>query len=290
VNKFIYLSFNLILMQHTTYDNQNKKGQFIFSQSWTGFREPIAVICHFHGQSDHSSRFAHVAQFFVEHNIDFFAADLIGHGHSAGARGHVLNFNEYLETVDMLLHDVQKRYPAKPVFIYGHSMGGNVVINHAFANKQKVAGYIATSPWIRLAFEPPAWKVALGKTVKSIIPALLQPTGLNPAFISHDNAVVEKYKQDKLVHGKISASGFFEILTNGKLILERADQLHYPMLIIHGTDDKLTDHTASREFAAMRPDLITFKEFPGLYHEMHNEPEKEEIFNTILQYILNKIQ
>lgn len=277
-------------MQHTTYDNRNKKGQYIFTQSWTGAREPIAVICQFHGQSDHSARFAHVAQFFVEHNIDFFAADLLGHGQSSGARGHISSFDEYLETVDMLVQDVKHRYPGKPIFIYGHSMGGNIVINHAFKNTDKIAGYIATSPWIRLAFAPPVWKVALGKAVKSILPGLQQPTGLNPTFIAHDKAVVDKYMNDKLVHGKISTTAFFEVLTHGKAILEKADQLHYPLLLLHGTADKLTDHTASVEFAAMRPDLITFKGFPGLYHEMHNEPEKEEIFNAILQFILSKIQ
>ncbi|MFZ1634787.1 MAG: lysophospholipase [Chitinophagales bacterium] len=277
-------------MQHTTYLKHNKKGQEIFEQSWTGEKEPIAVICHIHGQSDHSSRFEHVAQFFVAHQVDFYAADLIGHGKSGGARGHVNKFEEYLETVDMLYADVTARYPGKPIFIYGHSMGGNVVINHALQNKQAVAGYIATSPWIRLAFEPPAWKVALGKTVKSIFPALLQPTGLNPDLISHDKVVVEKYKNDKLVHGKISAAGFFEILTHGKSILTRAGELHYPLFIAHGTEDRLTDHNASSEFAAMRPDLITYKAFTGLYHEMHNEAEKEDLFNAILHFIHQKIQ
>jgi acylglycerol lipase len=277
-------------MQHTTYQKQNKKGQLIFEQSWTGEREPIAVICHIHGQSDHSSRFAHVAEFFVSRSIDFFAADLVGHGKSGGTRGHINTFDEYLETVDMLYQDVTTKYPGKPIFIYGHSMGGNVVINHAFQNKKPVAGYIATSPWIRLAFEPPAWKVALGKTVKSIFPALLQPTGLNPALISHDTTVVEKYKNDKLVHGKISAAGFFEILTHGKSILDRAQELHYPMFIAHGSDDQLTDHTASKEFAEKRTDLITFIQFNGLYHEMHNEPQKEDLFNAILHFIHQKIQ
>ena len=277
-------------MHHTTYHKQNKKGQEIFAQSWTGEKEPIAVICHIHGQSDHSSRFEHVAAFFVAHQVDFFAADLIGHGKSGGVRGHVNHFDEYLETVDMLYDEVVTKYPGKPIFIYGHSMGGNVVINHALQNTKPVTGYIATSPWIRLAFDPPAWKVALGKTVKSILPALLQPTGLNPALISHDKEVVEKYKNDKLVHGKIAAAGFFEIFTKGKSILDRSAELRYPMFIAHGTEDQLTDHTASKAFANMRSDLIVYKEFPGLFHEMHNEPEKEQLFNAILHFIQQKIQ
>ena len=275
-------------MNHQTYEWKNKKGQKIFAQSWTTER-PRALICHAHGQSDHSSRFAHVAEFFAGHGINFFAVDFPGHGLSEGKRGHVSKFYEYIETVEILHKEAIRLFLDLPVFIYGHSMGGNVCINHAFYEKGKIAGYIITSPWIRLAFEPPAWKIALGKSVKSIYPSLQQPTGLDPALISHDKDVVEKYKTDKLVHGKISTSGFFEILTNGKNILLNADRLKYPMLLMHGTADGLTDHKASREFAALRPDLITYKEFEGLYHEMHNEPEKQEIFDTILNWINQKI-
>lgn len=146
----------------------------------------------------------------MDHDIAFIAIDLIGHGKSAGARGHVLSFSEYTESVDMLLDEAEKLFPDVPVFVYGHSMGGNIVLHHAFVTTRNIKGYIVTSPWIKLAFEPPAWKVALGKTVKSIFPALLQPTGLDASLISHDEEVVEKYKNDKLVHGKISASGFLK--------------------------------------------------------------------------------
>ncbi len=275
-------------MIHQTYAWQNSKGQKIFGQSWTT-EQPRALICHFHGQSDHSTRFTHVAGFFTKNNVNFFAADFPGHGYSDGKRGHIIKFYEYIETVEIVYREATKLFPDLPVFIYGHSMGGNVCINHALLAKQNIRGYIITSPWIRLAFEPPAWKIALGKSIKSFYPALQQPTGLNPALISHDKEVVEKYKSDKLVHGKITTSAFFEILSNGKDILVNAERLKYPMLLLHGTADGLTDHKASREFAAMRPDLITYKEFEGLYHEMHNEPEKQQIFDTILNWINQKI-
>lgn len=275
-------------MVHQTYAWVNSRGQKIFSQCWIA-DHPRAMICHFHGQSDHSSRFAHVAEFFAANNITFLASDFQGHGLSDGKRGHVNKFYEYIETVEMVYREATGLFPGLPVFIYGHSMGGNICINHAFIAKEQIKGYIITSPWIRLAFEPPAWKIALGKTVKSILPSLQQPTGLDPSLISHDKQVVEKYKTDKLVHGKITASGFFEILTYGKNILLNADRLHFPMLLLHGTADGITDYKASREFAALRPDLITYKEFEGLFHELHNEPEKQQVFDTMLNWINKKI-
>ncbi len=274
-----------LCMKHNTYNWKNAKGQNIFAQSWLPEGAPQAVICNIHGQSDHSSRYEHVAQYFVNNNIAFLAIDLIGHGKSAGTRGHVKQFSEYTESVDMLLDEAEKTFPGIPVFVYGHSMGGSIALHHAFETQRKINGYIITSPWIKLAFEPPAWKVALGKTVKSIFPALLQPTGLDAALISHDAVVVEKYKNDPLVHGKISASGFFEILTLGYAILDSADKLHTPVLLIHGTGDKVTSSDASRQFAEKRKDLITYIPFKGLYHETHNEAEQNQVFDAMLHWI-----
>lgn len=277
-------------MKHQTYDWKDKQGRFIFGQSWLPDSEPLAVICHLHGQSDHSSRFAHVAAFFVKNNIAFMTADLIGHGKSAGVRGHVLKFEEYLDTVDLLIDAAEAAYARIPIFIYGHSMGGNIALNYAVQTQRNIRGYIITSPWIRLAFEPPAWKVALGKTVKSIYPALLQPTGLDVNAISRDKEVVAAYSKDPLVHGKISASGFFEILMHGKNILTAASQLKAPILLMHGTGDQLTSYIASRALAEQRKDIITYKEFDGLYHELHNEPEKQLIFDAMLSWIQTQLK
>ncbi|MFN0275889.1 MAG: lysophospholipase [Chitinophagales bacterium] len=270
---------------HQTYNWKTAKGKNIFGQSWLPDGDPAAVICLVHGQGEHSSRYAHVADFFNKNGVAVFTCDLIGHGRSEGIRGHVNSFSEYIENVELMYDEARKLFSAKPFFIYGHSMGGNIAINHALYTIEDIKGYIISSPWIKLAFEPPAWKVALGKTVKSIFPALQQPTGLDAAKISHDTEEVKKYKTDKLNHGKITAAGFFEILTRGKDILVHADKLHFPILLLHGTGDGLTSHLASRELAELRKDIITYKEFEGLYHEMHNEPEKQQIFDAILNWI-----
>jgi len=272
-------------MQHTTYAWKQQAGQSIFAQRWIGTDTPRALYVVIHGQSDHSSRFATMAAHFAGSGYAVYAADLIGHGQSGGPRGHMLRFEEYLETVDALIDLAQKEFPGLPLFLYGQSMGGNVVINYAFRKTGKVRAYIASSPWIRLAFEPPAWKVWLGKTVKSIYPALAQPTGLNTKHLSHDPAIVQAYEKDPLVHGKITASAFFETLQAGLHIPEKADQLTDPLLIMHGSGDQLTSFAASQAFAALRPDRITFVPFEGWYHELHNEPEKQKVFDTIAQFI-----
>lgn len=276
-------------MQHSTYAWKQQAGQSIFAQRWTGTDTPRGIMLVIHGQSDHSNRFVTLATHFAASGYAVYAADLIGHGQSGGNRGHMLRFEEYLETVDALLDLATQEFPGLPVFLYGQSMGGNVVINYAFRQNGKVQAYIASSPWIRLAFEPPAWKVWLGKTVKSIYPALAQPTGLNTKHLARDPEIVRTYEQDPLVHGKITASAFFETLQAGLRIPEQATKLDRPMLIMHGTGDQLTSHRASQAFAALRTDLITFIPFEGWYHELHNEPEKQIIFDTIARFMQKQI-
>ena len=85
-----------------------------------------------------------MAAYMVEKGFAVYAADLIGHGKSGGKRGHMLHFEEYLETVDALIELALKASPGLPVFLYGQSMGGNVVINHALRGTDKVKAYIAS--------------------------------------------------------------------------------------------------------------------------------------------------
>lgn len=272
-------------MQHQTYSWKQRAGQEIFAQSWHADAPAKAIFVIIHGQSDHSGRFTTMAEWMTQKGYAVYAADLIGHGKSGGKRGHMLHFEEYLETVEALIDKAKSAHPDLPVFLYGQSMGGNVVINYAFTNKQGIRACIASSPWVRLAFEPPAWKVLLGKWMRSIYPALAQPTGLNAAHLSHDAQIVQAYQQDPLVHGKITASAFFETLQAGIHIPDKASSLQVPMLIMHGSADQLTSSVASKAFADLRPDLITHILFTDWFHELHNEPEKDKVFNTIEQFI-----
>lgn len=274
---------------HQIYTWQTASGKKIFGQSWVPASLPQAVICLIHGQGEHSSRYAPVADFFNANGFAVVTCDLIGHGKSDGARGHIQKFSDYLENTKMVLVEAKKMFPGIPVFLYGHSMGGNIVLNFLRSHSDDVTGCISTSPWIRLAFDPPKWKIILGKIVKSVLPGLLQPTGLDASAISHNTAEVEKYKNDPLNHSKISAAAYFEILENGDAILLHTDELKKPVLLMHGSGDKLTSHLASRELAEKRKDIITYKEFNGLYHELHHEFEKNEVLQTILTWIQKQL-
>ena len=123
--------------------------------------------------------------------------------------------------------------------------------------------------------------------MKYILPGLIQPSGLNVNHISHDQNVVEKYKNDPLVHGKISVSLFHGAMSAAKYSLEHASELKVPTLLIHGSDDQICSPEGSREFAS-KNSKVDLKIWDGGYHELHNEPFKEDVFEYIINWMKKK--
>jgi alpha-beta hydrolase superfamily lysophospholipase len=169
-------------------------------------------------------------------------------------------------------------------------MGGSIVIQHALTSEKKAAAYIVTSPLLQLAFDPPAWRVTLGRVMLKIWPGLVQPASLDSSLISHVEEEQQKYAKDPLVHGKITPAAFFGFIDAGKYIMQHAASLTVPVLALHGSGDKITSHKATRKWAESNSEQITYHELSGLYHEMHNEMEREELFQLELNWIKKTIQ
>ncbi len=242
------------------------------------------VIIFVHGLGEHIQRYIYWAELFQKKGISFAGVDLPGHGRSAGRRGHIKSYSLTDEMIDILIRTCIRTFPGVPVYIYGHSLGGGVVLDYLLRKNPKVKGAIVTSPYLRLAFEPPKYKLIIASVLKYVIPGLIQPSGLIASQLSHDEAVVEKYKTDPLVHGKISVSLFNASATAAKYSLSHASELKIPTLIIHGSDDQILSPEGSREFAG-KADLAELKIWEGGFHELHNEPFKHEVFNTIMNWI-----
>lgn len=262
---------------------KNAENLPIYAAHWP-VESPKAVIALLHGQGEHIGRFQHVAQWYNQHQIAVLGYDHQGYGRSGGKRGHAKNLKVLLDDIGLLLEHTRAMYPGIPLFLYGHSMGGGLALNYVTRRNPELAGLIVTGPWIRLAFQTPLIKVIAGKILRWFMPTLTLPTGLAAQFISHDQAVVQAYLNDPLVHDKLSAAA-------GIALLEAADWLDHwsggfamPVLLQHGGDDKITSPVATAEFAARAHGDITFQEWPGLYHEIHNEPEKEAVFRFTLQW------
>ncbi len=264
---------------------QTKDGLQTFSQGWAPQGKPKAVICLVHGHGEHIGRYAHVGAALAKAGYALLGFDLRGHGKSAGPRGHAPSYEALMDDIAAFLEQASGRYPKTPRLLYGHSLGGNLVINYALRRKPGLAGVIATGPWLKLAFQPPASKVSLGRMMNNILPGFSQASGLETAALSRDPDVARAYESDPLVHDKISARLFVSVYESGLWALEHAAELSLPLLLMHGTADRLTSAEASKEFAAKAGKKVTLSLWEGWYHEIHNEPEKEKVFKVMTEWM-----
>jgi alpha-beta hydrolase superfamily lysophospholipase len=245
------------------------------------------VICLVHGLGDHTGLYTHVGEFFTMSGFAVLAMDLRGHGKSGGKRGHMPSFDIVLEDLDRLADKAESLYPGLPVFIYGHSFGGNLALNYAlrYSKRPSISGVISTSPWLRLAFEPPASKLFLAKIANRLYPGFTQNNSLVLSDLSHDPSHSEKYASDPLTHSFITARFFYNACSAGSWAIDHAERLSLPLLLMHGSGDHITSSGASAEFARRAGRYCTFRLWDGLFHELHNEYQKQEILDYILQWI-----
>ena len=259
-------------------------GTQLHAQCWEPEGPPRAAVTLVHGFGEHCGRYRHVAAALTGAGYAVVTGDHRGHGKSGGLRGHTPSYEALLDDVDGLARAAAERFAGLPQFVYGHSMGGNVTLNYLLRRRPALDGAVVTSPWLRLAFEPPKLQVLLGRAMDRIYPALIQDTGLDTEGLSRDPAVGAAYIADPLVHSKISARMYAALYAAGLWALEHAAELRLPLLLMHGGADPITSAAASQEFAARAPGC-TFKRWDGLRHEMHNEPEQADVLAEIVGWL-----
>ncbi|MBE0675291.1 MAG: alpha/beta hydrolase [Bacteroidales bacterium] len=242
------------------------------------------VLVLIHGLGEHFGRYRQWAQRFVSAGYAVYGADLPGHGVSGGSRGHISSYSAAGEIIDNLTDMGHKRFPGAPVIIYGHSLGGGIVLRYLIESHPDICCAIVTSPWLKLAFEPPRIKLLLAKAVKGIAPRMAQPSGLVVDYISRDTEVVEEYKNDPLVHDRISVSLFNSAVDAAAYSLSEASGLKVPLLLMHGGGDLITSPEGSRLFAASSS-LTELKIWEGGYHELHNDVIREEVFGYLAGWL-----
>lgn len=246
---------------------------------------PKANLILVHGAGEHVGRYNHWAKLFNHQLINVYGVDHYGHGNSPGTRGHLTNYDLYLNEIKALKKMIDDQADGLPLLLYGHSLGGNIVLNWILEQEKSVDYVIASAPWIKLKLVPPTWKISLMKWLSGILPSLSQSNELDPNWLSRDKLVVERYINDSLVHNKITLSAANILFQRAEILDNYNKQISEKVLIIHGLDDKITDAAASQAFAARTG--IDYHSVKGLYHELHNEPEQIEIFNYICNW-LNK--
>lgn len=252
----------------------------IFTRLWT-LEQPRGVIVLVHGMGEHSLRYEHVAGFLNNKGLAVMAFDLRGHGRSGGKRGHIPSIDDFYDEIGKIVAEAEIRFPEIPLFLYGHSMGGGLVLGYALRRHPEISGVIATSPWIQLAFQPAALMILLGRLTRSLAPSLSQPSRLKAEYLSHDPAVVKAYLADPLVHDRITSATGIGMLELGNWLNTYNGVFPLPLLLMHGVDDHITSPKATAAFAERINGDITVKLWQDGYHEMHNEPNKQDVLTFI---------
>ncbi len=263
-------------------------GMDFFLRGWEPESNPKAVIALIHGLGDHTGRYAHVGQALTGAGYALVGFDLRGHGNSGGIRGHFSSLDVAMQDIQDFLSLLKKKYPGLPLFLYGHSLGGLLVLTYALKNKPDLKGVISSAAGLRSQVHEQKAKVTMAKVLGSLMPSTLIPNGLDVSILSHDPDVIQAYQQDPLVHDRLSLAFGKAGLSATDYAWKHAEEFSLPLLIMHGTADRNTYPSGSRDFAALaaknNPD-VTLKLWEGMYHEIHNEPEKEQVFAFMIQWL-----
>lgn len=249
-----------------------------------------AVVVLVHGAAEHCGRYDHVAKHFNAAGFGVLGFDLPGLGQSPGRRGHVDSFEDYLQAVDHVITRAADLYPELPIVLYGHSMGGLITVRwlqtRSGLHKQLLRGVILTSPCLDLSMKVPSALHRVAVMLERVWPTMSQSSGIPAKHVSRDADVVAKYVTDPLMVPKVTVKWYMELYRNMEEARGNAVSFSIPTLILQAGDDRIVSSAATRDFAVslVAPDK-EFHELPGLYHEVHNEPEREDVLNTMTAFL-----
>jgi len=272
-------------MGHHEFTLPSGDGLVLYAQGWDPQADSQAMVCLVHGLGEHSGRYQHVAKAFNDAGYSVLTFDLRGHGKSGGPRGHTPSEEAYLADIDCLMQTAAQHYPGKPRFLYGHSLGGLLVLFYTLRRCPDIRGVISTSPALRTPLTEQTVKVALSKTLAPILPTVSLPTGLDARQISHDPRVIQIYQADPLVHDRATFAMGASMVRAIEWTWAHAADFPVPLLLAHGTADQITYSKGSQDFAALVKAPVTLKLWEGLKHETHNEPEQRQVLAYLVSWM-----
>jgi len=261
----------------------------LHTREWEPDEPPKAVIGLVHGLGEHSGRYGPVAARFTAAGYAVCAFDLRGHGASGGRRGDT-RFTDAFDDIDRLLAGAAARFPDRPRFLYGHSLGGLLVLAYTLARRPAVAGVVASGPALHNALREQKAKMVAVRLLGPILPTLALPSGLDDRLISRDPAVVAAYRADPLNHDRATLGFALDALRTADTVLAAAGEFPVPLLLIHGGGDRITYPSGSRAVAdALGPQRCTLIVYDGLFHEVHNEPERDRVLGDVVAWLDSRL-
>lgn len=253
---------------------------------WTPDTAPRAVVVLSHGFGEHARRYDHVAQRFGAAGLATYALDHRGHGRSGGKRVLCKDIAEYTGDFRSLVKIAAGEHPGLGCVVLGHSMGGAIVFAYGVDYPDDYQLMVLSGPAVAMSETISPVLQVVAKVIGVIAPGL-PAQQLDSSLVSRDPAVVAAYNSDPLVHhGKVPAGVGRALLKVADTMPQRAGALAAPLLIVHGGEDGLVPVDGSRQLAAHAGSAdVQLKIYPGLYHEVFNEPERDTVLSDVLSWI-----
>lgn len=258
----------------------------LYVKCWLPLNHPEGVIILVHGLGEHINRYNQWAKRFSNNGWAVTGIDLRGHGRSDGKRG-AGSYQAYLNDIDSVFRFTRKKFGELPVVLYGQSLGGNLALGYEISRKPEINRLIITSPWLKLTYPPASSMVYMAKFLVKLFPGISMSSSLNSNYFSRERKVSDDYRNDPLVHNKVSVSTFLQVLNWASLILKNKHKVNVPLLIFHGSEDQVTSWRGSYIFSRETSESTHYKLWEGCFHELHNDFCKEDVFSYIALWLSN---
>jgi len=252
-----------------------------------------AAVLAVHGYAEHTGRYGHVSDYLASRGFSFHMMENRGHGRSAGRKGHIERYDDFLDDLDVFRKMVERSADEAgvPLFMLGHSNGSLISARYVLSRGRGVRGLVLSGIPIRTAVKVNPLKLKVGFFLAGIAPRLTLPTELDPYTLCHDAEVTREYVEDPLVHKVMSVGFAKEFFGAMEDLLGRAADFTHPVLFLHGSDDRACDAAAAVEFhdriSSQDREIIVYED---LWHEVFNEPEKEKILDTAVRWMEDRLE
>lgn len=260
---------------------QGANGLELFWQRWTCRDLARAVVAIVHGFGEHSGRYSRLVEYLVPRGYTVYGFDHRGHGRSPGRRGYITEWGEFRDDVDAFLDLIARQEPHRPVFLFGHSLGALIALEYTLHHPRDLQGLIVSGlPLGEIGL--PRALFTLSRLLSRLWPTFSLDLTANFARLSRDPAIAEEWRADPLVHGRGTARLGTELQDAVVRTKARAGDVRLPLLMLHGAEDLVVPPAPAREFFArvIHPDKERH-EYPGGYHEPHNDVDAERTFRDI---------
>jgi len=247
---------------------------------------PQTLLVLIHGYGEHGGRYHALAEALGQQGICVAAPDLPGHGRSSGGRGDIVSVSRCIDRIAEMTQELFLPAAGRTEYaLFGHSFGGLAALSWALRAPRGMTKVVAQSPLIEVGFPIPAWKRAAGHVLARLYPSCSLETDLDPAWISHDPAVVAAYRTDPLVHHRMSARSYRSIVETRDELARGAASFRVPLLLLYGTADRIISAPAAQHWFDRLAGEKQCAVFPGAYHELHHEPVHGEAVRQITEWL-----